>query len=811
MFQWLSGFMLHPAMAVGAGAVAGPILIHIFAKRRFRRVRWAAMSFLLEALNRNRRRVRLEQLILLLLRCLVVLLIALMMTRPFLRPGALSSILGVGPRTERIVLLDDSYSMGYRPVSGGQGESVFARGKAAIKKIAGWVSQEAPSDSLALFVTSRPGEPVVAVPSLSQANLQRVREGVDGLRASQTVARPAAGMDAMAEAIRRREAQANAVVYAVSDFQRRDWMPAADAAGRTPPSPVAPLAALRKAGRSVGLVLVNVGEADAENVAISGLSTGQPQIVSGVPARFEVAVSNHSRRELDQVALSVAIAQHRLPPVMIPKIAPGRTVHEPIEITFPQDGADYVQVSLAGKAANLDGLQLDNTRALGVGVVPSVRVLIVDGEANNDPYRDEVYLLRTSLRPAGRAASGNDLTVVDDRELEEVELGPYHVVILANVGRVSNAARRKLETFAAAGGGVIVFAGDQIDIGAYNAELYRKGQGLLPVEVEEVAEPPPGAEMMTFARWDAGHPMLRSFVDKLAEALRQVRIDAYLKVRPAGQAKDQKLLQNPDEPRASARAARPMPSDGTISKPHGDETPATDESTRAPARVLARFNDADGSPAIVERRFGRGRCIFVCTSADQEWNDWASNFSYLPMMMEMVQYAARASAGMGQAVVDAPIVCPLDAGLFKRRGELRTPGYPVEPAVFLDAVAFEQSGHGVPQKARRPDEGGYALRYEATKKAGVYQFLLTTTSGESVRRFVAVNPDARESDLRVASEAELERALGDEMPFEYVADVGALVSQAAGARREFWWPLLVMALVVLMTEHVLAWWFGTRG
>ena len=49
MFQFLSGFLLNPIMAIGASAVAGPILIHILSKRRYRRIRWAAMDFLLEA------------------------------------------------------------------------------------------------------------------------------------------------------------------------------------------------------------------------------------------------------------------------------------------------------------------------------------------------------------------------------------------------------------------------------------------------------------------------------------------------------------------------------------------------------------------------------------------------------------------------------------------------------------------------------------------------------------------------------------------------------------------------------------------
>src|SRR5262245_4083643 len=67
------------AGAVAAGAVSVPIIIHLLNRRRFRVMNWAAMRFLLAAQRKNSRRMRLEQLILLLVRCLLVLLIVLAM------------------------------------------------------------------------------------------------------------------------------------------------------------------------------------------------------------------------------------------------------------------------------------------------------------------------------------------------------------------------------------------------------------------------------------------------------------------------------------------------------------------------------------------------------------------------------------------------------------------------------------------------------------------------------------------------------------------------------------------------------------
>ena len=69
--SFLGGFMSTPWLfMLGVLAIASPIIIHLLNKRKFKRVDWAAMDFLLEADKKNRRRVRLENLLLLLLRCL---------------------------------------------------------------------------------------------------------------------------------------------------------------------------------------------------------------------------------------------------------------------------------------------------------------------------------------------------------------------------------------------------------------------------------------------------------------------------------------------------------------------------------------------------------------------------------------------------------------------------------------------------------------------------------------------------------------------------------------------------------------------
>src|SRR5947209_12026845 len=97
---------LNPAyLAAGSALVSLPILIHLINRMRFKRIRWAAMEFLLKSQKRNRRKLIIEQLILLALRCLLVLLAGLLLARFQLSGGS-------GAGSYHYVVIDDTPSMG---------------------------------------------------------------------------------------------------------------------------------------------------------------------------------------------------------------------------------------------------------------------------------------------------------------------------------------------------------------------------------------------------------------------------------------------------------------------------------------------------------------------------------------------------------------------------------------------------------------------------------------------------------------------------------------------------------------------------
>src|SRR6478735_773104 len=100
---------LSPFMLWGAAAAAIPIALHLFFRSRYRTVPWAAMKFLLTSIEQTSRRLRFQELLLLIVRCALLVLLAVALARP------LSSVVrgaGQGDAVDAVLLFDTSYSMG---------------------------------------------------------------------------------------------------------------------------------------------------------------------------------------------------------------------------------------------------------------------------------------------------------------------------------------------------------------------------------------------------------------------------------------------------------------------------------------------------------------------------------------------------------------------------------------------------------------------------------------------------------------------------------------------------------------------------
>ena len=161
---WALGFANAPLLyALAAAGV--PILIHLLNRRKYREVPWAAMRFLLAALRKNRRRVRIEQWLLLAIRTLVVLLVVWAMAKPFLE--SFGAVLA-GRRTHRVLVLDASLSMGYTSAE----MSRFDQAKALAAQL---VNDSRPGDAISVILMGNPPRVVIGNPSRNLGEVKKER------------------------------------------------------------------------------------------------------------------------------------------------------------------------------------------------------------------------------------------------------------------------------------------------------------------------------------------------------------------------------------------------------------------------------------------------------------------------------------------------------------------------------------------------------------------------------------------------------------------------------------------------------------
>ncbi|MEC8507491.1 MAG: BatA domain-containing protein, partial [Planctomycetota bacterium] len=324
---FLSNILMHPEMlALGALAISVPIIIHLLNRRRFKEVDWAAMEFLLDAEQKNKKRVRLEHLILLLLRCLTMLLIGTLIARPFL-PSNLSTALFDTQQYERILLLDDSLSTQAR--SGNR--KSFDLAKEQLVEMIQSLSANDTDDSVTLLLMSRPEDPIISARPVNSETLQAWIDEINELTPTDLSIDLPESLREIERYVEVPRQDVNRVVYVLSDLLENEWGPDQDDADS---KTVAPHEQLNEIAEKVaGVFLVDMGVEQSENLSIDSVSP--PEVfIAGVANRIDITVRNHGNREVQQVGLQITVGDALPIEETIDSIPAGSSVEIGIPITL---------------------------------------------------------------------------------------------------------------------------------------------------------------------------------------------------------------------------------------------------------------------------------------------------------------------------------------------------------------------------------------------------------------------------------------------------------------------------------------------
>lgn len=476
---------LNLALLAGIAAAALPVLIHLLSKSRPKVVAWAAMHLLIPAAQASRRKLRFENLLLLLVRVLIPTLLALALARPVLT-GAQAPA-GDTP-IAMVVLFDNSYSMQ-------AGDSATTREKRAKEAVA-TILGRLPAGSEASIVLMSDG--VRTLGGDARLDFAKLNQQLDALACDGSGTDTARALN-VAAALLGKTTLAQRAVVLVSDFQAVNW-------GDTDaPARAAAWARLAALPVKPSVTWVNVGAAGSDNASLDSVTVSPTRVAAGQPVTIRVAASNAGDAPHPDLHVFLRVdgqerGQTRL------SLPAGQSGQAIFTHTFDRPGPHLIEAS-----TDADALAADNTAAYSAEVIDRLPVLLVNGDPGREPLRGETDFLALALRPAPDGGSLFLPRVVDAIGLTPRALAGAKAVVLANVRQLSDAQVELLNAFVRAGGGLIIFPGGRVQASWYNDRLYENGNGLLPATLGHLAGSTQHTARIAAQRFD--HPALALFND----------------------------------------------------------------------------------------------------------------------------------------------------------------------------------------------------------------------------------------------------------------------------------------------------------
>uniref|UniRef100_A0A7C4LN93 Aerotolerance regulator N-terminal domain-containing protein n=1 Tax=Schlesneria paludicola TaxID=360056 RepID=A0A7C4LN93_9PLAN len=751
MNAWLTSHFFHPSLVAGGAALlAIPVIIHLINRLRYRRVRFAAMEFLLASQQRNRRRILLEQLLLLLMRMAIVAALVLLIARFILDPGQLSIFRGA--KAHHVVLLDDSASMRERWAE----TSAFREALTVIRELLAQGAQRPDTQTFSLLLLSRPDQPYVSQRDIDEDFVLEMATRLDPatFRCTHQALDLVAGLRA-AQRFLAEEKGTVQNLHVVSDFRERDWKDQKALAGV--------MEELIAAGVTVNLVKT-VPQAQ-NNLAVTELSGAVQMAAAGVPLRLKVGVTNFGREPARNVRVTLSDDQVKLPlSVVFDLIEPSTTAYHEVDVRLTTPTQHRLAASL-----DADVLVEDNTRHLAVDVTPNVPVLIVDGQPGGEAGSYVADALAADPGSTGISALVDAPDALRRRNLDD-----FRALFLLNVSELPADAVEAVAHFVRGGGGVAWYVGESVRPPHYNEVLYQDGKGIFPLPLgRSPSELPADVTTSEADLVPSDHPLFAVLAGEENPFLGSVHVRRYF--------------------------------------PPADDWVRDDQQRADGVTTLARLRN--GQPLVVEQPLGAGRVVACLTTADPPWNDWARNPSFVVFQLDLLKYLARRDRALPLRTVGEPIHLALDPAAYTETVEIVSPSLDGERTTRLlaspaDDGSLSAASPAPPVPPSGKPSAGVRLvaTFRETDLPGIYGVRLLNQAQQTETRLLAYNVLPAEGDLELATTANLRKRLGagNGVQIQEPGQFQWLQGDEAGSEvRSF---LLWSLLVLLVVEQ----WFAYR-
>ncbi len=408
-----------------------PTIIHLLGRQKYQKVEFSSLRFLKKLEHDVIRRLKLRQIILLILRTLLILFLILVFARPYRTGSSPGIFLGSGETF--YLVIDNSSSM-----------SEVSRGKDLLEtsiENLNYAMEEIEFPVILNIVKStQPG--VIFGKGLVRSSSQLEKE-ISEIRTKPFLGRIDKSLITATKDIEKSH-EASASVWIVSDFQKGSWESA-----KLPEHPIRRI--LKQKG--IRSVLFPANQSGS-NAAIYRVEIPEQINEKGSLSQVKAFIENWGKEE-KEVPVSLFLEGERVGQTVV-TVAP----HKRRDVSF--DFIPMVSGPLSGVIKiGEDNLLNDNKRYFVLNIPQTIRVLIVGRDAE-----DGRFLMRALQ--------------VENSSLIEVKFVPpgllpmedflnYDVIIFSNIDKIQSSAKTSLQSFLNKGRGIIIFPGNECSPEVFNS------------------------------------------------------------------------------------------------------------------------------------------------------------------------------------------------------------------------------------------------------------------------------------------------------------------------------------------------------
>jgi hypothetical protein len=662
---------LNPFFLFGLAAASLPVLFHLFARRRSRRVEFSSLRFLQKLEKTSMRAVKIRQILLLVVRTLLIMALVFAFARPAMK-GYLGSFFGSSHANTSIVfLIDNSASMSR---SDDHGE-LLKQAKDAASEI---TKVLADGDEVTIIPLASIGR------NASYHSVHTKQEVLAAIAEVQIADRPALLSDGlrMASSTLSSSHNVNKEVYLFSDDQARNLRE--ESAAMASGSDSAHVTKLFDASTKLFTMTLGNGEhITGRNLSLDSLKAVTTIFEPGRPIQFEAWIRNTTEEPAQNVVLSLFYNGDRVAQKTIPSVAGNESQH--VQMDGPARGSGTVEIHAELEP---DALPFDNKRFAVITVPLSRRI----GIFTQNP--SDVTFIKLALEQTLSGAQGSLPFETELKSLEELRslsanAGHYDGIMVELGPQALNESDLSgLKGFVASGHGAAIFLMPGIDINPVDHDLVSLS---LPDITRKDGVPNDATHYLSFAKMEFSHPFFAGMFESTPS--------------------NSSALQG-------------------ISSPKIFESYALAGNAGLPLIKLS-----NGSAFLLEAKMGKGDILLYKNPPTMHYSDYPQKSIFLPLIRRTAAYACAVQASLDESQTKNFVTTePFDVQLPALTGEQAGATVLVQaPDGTSSRVPISINADGKPQ-LRFDDArvaGNYTVFRDAAAQVPVGAFAVNIQSDES--------------------------------------------------------------------------------